>query len=130
MSQENVDLVRRGIQDVEAFWALLDEHVVWNMRATMPPIDLPEVVVGRDAVIEGSRHYFGTWTDYRLDPEEVIDAGASVVLVVHEHARGRGSGVPHDWRFAQVWTFHRGKVIRGELFPDKAAALDAIRLRE
>ena len=130
MSQENVELVRRGVHDVEAFWAMLDEHVVWDMRATGPPIDLPEVVVGRDAVIEASRHYWGTWTDYRLDAEELIDAGASVVLVVHEHARGKGSGVPHDWRFAQVCTFHRGKVIRWELFPDKAAALEAVGLQE
>jgi ketosteroid isomerase-like protein len=130
MSRENVELVRRGIQDVEAFWALLDEHVVWDMRATPRLIDLPEVVVGRDAVIEGSRHYWGTWTDYRLDAEELIDAGASVVLVVREQARGKGSGVPHDWQFAQVWTFHRGKVIRWELFPDKATALEAAGVRE
>jgi hypothetical protein len=27
MSQENVELVRRGIESVEAFWALLDEDV-------------------------------------------------------------------------------------------------------
>jgi len=32
MSKQNVELVRRGIESVEAFWALLDEHVVWDMR--------------------------------------------------------------------------------------------------
>jgi ketosteroid isomerase-like protein len=96
----------------------------------MPLIDLPEEVVGREAVIEGSRHYWGTWTDYRLDLEELIDAGSSVVLVVREQARGRGSGVPHELRFAQVWRFHRGKVTRWELFPDKAEALEAAGLSE
>jgi ketosteroid isomerase-like protein len=129
MPQENVEVVRRGLQDVEAFWTLLDENVVWDLRA-MPIIDLPEVVVGRDAVIEASRHYWGTWTDYRLDAEELIDAGSIVVLVVHEQARGKGSGVPHELRFAQVWTFDRGKVIRWELFPDKAEALEAAGLAE
>jgi ketosteroid isomerase-like protein len=129
MSQENVELVRRGVQDVEAFWALLDEYVVFDMRAT-PLVDLPEVAVGRDAAIESSRHYWGTWDEYRLDAEELIDAGASIVLVLHEHGRGKGSGVPFQRDFAQVWTFHRGKVIRWELFPDKAEALEAVGLRE
>ena len=129
MSQENVELVRRGLQDVEAFWALLDEHVVWDM-CDVRLVDLPEVVVGRDAVIQGSRHYWGTWDEYRLDAEELIDAGASVVLVVHEQGRGKGSGVPFEHDFAQVWTFHRGKVIRWELFPDKATAFEAAGLRE
>ncbi len=92
MSQENVELVRRGVQDVEAFWAMLDEHVVWDMRATGPPIDLPEVVVGRDAVIEASRHYWGTWTDYRLDAEELIDAGASVSSSCTSTLAERGAG--------------------------------------
>jgi ketosteroid isomerase-like protein len=129
MSEENVELVRRGLQNVEAFWALLDENVVWDLRA-MPLFDLPDEVVGREAVIEGSRHYWGTWADYRLDLEELIDAESSVVLVVHEQARGRGSGVPHELRFAQVWRFHRGNVTRWELFPDKAAALEAAGLSE
>jgi len=129
MSQENVELVRRGVQNVEAFWAMLDEYVVFDMRAT-PLVDVPEVVVGRDAVIESSRHWWGTWDEYRLDAEEAIDAGASIVLVLHEHGRGKGSGVPFQRDFAQVWTFHRGKVIRWELFPDKAEALEAVGLRE
>ncbi len=30
MSSENVELVRRGIENVHAFWAMLDEHVVWD----------------------------------------------------------------------------------------------------
>jgi ketosteroid isomerase-like protein len=129
MSQENVELVRHGLQDVETFWGLLDENVVWDLRA-MPLVDLREEVVGREAVIRASRHYWGTWADYRLDAEELIDAGSSVVLVVREQARGRGSGVPHELRFAQVWRFHRGKVIRWELFPDKPAALEAAGLSE
>jgi ketosteroid isomerase-like protein len=81
-------------------------------------------------VIEGTRHYWGTWTDYRLDVEELIDAGPSVVLVIREQARGKGSGVPHELRFAQVLTFHRSKIIRVEYFRDKADALEAAGLEE
>ena len=129
MSRENVELVRRAVQSVETFWALLDDYVVWDLRQD-PILDLDGVYVGRDAVVEASRHWWGTWTDYRLDAEEIIDAGSSVVLRLRERGRGKGSGAPYERRFAQVWTFHRGKVIRWELFPDKAAALQAVGLRE
>jgi ketosteroid isomerase-like protein len=124
MSQENIESVQRAVQDVEAFWALLDEYVVWDLR-DYPILDLDDVYVGRDAVVEASRHWWGAWTDYRLDAEELIDAGSSVVLVLHEQGRGRGSGAPFEQRFAQVWIFGRGRIIRWEVFPDKAAALEA-----
>jgi ketosteroid isomerase-like protein len=129
MSRENVDLVRRGIESVDAFWAMLDDHVVWDLR-NMPGPDLSGVVVGRDAVIEGSRRYWGTWEEYRLDAEELIDAGSSVVVAMRERGRGKGSGIPVERRWAQVWTFSRGRIIRWEMFPDKAAALEAVGLAE
>jgi hypothetical protein len=108
MSQENVESVRRGIANVDTFWGMLDDFVVWDLREAPLEVDLDAVYVGRDAVIQASRHYWGTWTDYRLDAEEFIDAGQSVVVVVRERMRGKGSGIPLDRRWAQTWTFHRG----------------------
>ena len=129
MSEENIELVRRGIEDVKVFWEMLDEYVVWDTR-DHPVLDLDSVYVGRDAVIKASRHYWGTWEDYHLEAEELIDAGASVVVVVRERGRGKGSGVPFENRWAQVWTFGRGRIIRWDLFPDRAAALEAAGLGE
>ena len=68
MSQENVELVRRGIQSTDSFWALLDDHVVWDTH-NHPGVDLDAEYVGREAVIRASRHYWGTWDDYHLDAE-------------------------------------------------------------
>jgi ketosteroid isomerase-like protein len=130
MSQENVEMVRQGIESVETFWAMLDEHVVWDLRAGLPLPDTDPVYTGRDAVIEASRHYWGTWEDYRLDAEEIREAGSSVFVAVRERMRGKGSGVPIDRRWAQVWTFHRGRIIRWELFEDRAEALEAAGLSE
>jgi len=131
MSQENVDLVRRGIASAESFWALLDEHVVFDTR-NYPGLDIFDtpVVVGRKAVIDYTRPYWGTWDDYHLDAEELIDAESTVVGLVRERGRGKGGGVPFDRRRAQVWTFSRGRIIRWEHFSDKADALEAAGLRE
>ena len=109
---------------MKTFWAMLDEYVVWDLRE-YPVLDLAPVYVGRDEVVAASRHYWGTWAEYRLEAEELIDAGSSVVVVVRERGRGKGSGVPFESRWAQVWTFGRGRIIRWALFPDRATALDA-----
>ena len=129
MSRENVELVRRGLASVDVFWASLDEYVVWDLRER-PMLDLDSVYVGREAVVRASRHYWGTFRDYRLDEEELWDAGSSVVVVTRERARGRGSGAPFDQRFAQIWTFSRGLVVRWEIFNDAARALEAVGLSE
>jgi ketosteroid isomerase-like protein len=131
MSQENVELVLQGIQSPYSFWALLDDDVVFDTR-NYPTLAVEggAVFVGREAAIETSRRYWGTWEAYHFDAEELIDAGSSVVGVVRERGRGRGSGVPVERRHAQVWTFRRGRIIRWEVFPDRAAALEAVGLTE
>jgi ketosteroid isomerase-like protein len=131
MSQKNVELVRRGIASADTFWALLDEDVVFDTR-NYPGLDIygTPVVLGRKAVIDYTRPYWGTWDDYHLDAEELIDAGSSVVGLVRERGRGKGGGVPFDRRWAQVWTFSRGRIIRWEHYSDKADALEAVGLRE
>ncbi len=128
MSQENVELVRRGIESVDAFWAMLDEYVVWDLRK-WPALD-SVVVVGRDAVIQASRRYWGTWEDYRMDIEEVLDAGQSVVVIFREQGRGKSSGVPVAQQHPQLWTFRDGLIIRWESFRTRAQALKAAGLSE
>jgi ketosteroid isomerase-like protein len=129
MSEANVELVRRGVTSIEAFWALLDEYVVWDLRER-PGLDVDPVCFGRDAVIKASRHYWGTWKDYRMDIEEVLDAGQSVVVIFREQARGRSSGVPFAQQHPQLWTFRAGRIIRWESFRTRAQALEAAGLSE
>ena len=130
MSHENVDLVRRGIESPDSFFALFDEHVVLDARNVTTLIDLDGVYVGREAVIEACRHYWGTWDDYALEAEDLIDAGQSVVVVVRERGKGKGSGAPFENHWAQVWTFRDGRMIRWEAFLDRATALEAVGLQE
>jgi ketosteroid isomerase-like protein len=93
-------------------------------------LDADDVYVGRDAAIQATRQYWGTFDNYRLDALELIDAGSRVVVVVRERGRGKGSGAPFERRWAQVWTFRRGRIVRWEVFPDRAEALEAVGLRQ
>src|SRR5688500_4926182 len=103
MADDNTELVRRGVADVNDFWAMLDEYVVWDLRRWPLP-DLDHVYFGRDAVIKASRHYWGTWDNYSVEAEEIIRAGPAVVVVIHERGRGKGSGAPFEQRHPQLWT--------------------------
>lgn len=125
MSQENVDLVRWGVASVDAFWEMLDEYVIWDLRAWHPIPDLDPVYVGREAVIKASRHYWGTWGDYRVEAEEILDAGPSIVVIIYERGCGKGSGAPVEQRSPQVWTFRAGRIIRWESFKTRSEALEA-----
>ena len=113
MSERNMELARRGMESMEAFFSLLDECIVADVRA-FPLPDYSGLVVGRDKFIEMSRHYWGAWEDYRVEPEEFIDAGQSVVVGIHERGRGKGSGVQLDRRWAYIWTFREGRIVRWE----------------
>ncbi|MDQ3760077.1 MAG: nuclear transport factor 2 family protein [Actinomycetota bacterium] len=121
--------MRRGVASVDAFWEMLDEYVIWDLRAWPMP-DLDPVYVGREAVIKASRHYWGTWDDYRVEAEEILDAGPSIVVIIYERGRGKGSGAPVEQRHPQVWTFRAGRIIRWESFQSRAEALEAAGLSE
>lgn len=130
MTQDNVELVRRGLANVHDFWAMLDEYVIWDLRARRPIPDLDPVYVGRDAVIKASTHYWGTWDDYHVEAEEIIGAGPSVVVILHERGLGKGSGAPFEQHHPQLWTFRKGRIIRWESFPTRAEAVEAAGLSE
>jgi ketosteroid isomerase-like protein len=123
VSQNNVDLVRRGVEDVERFWAMLDEHVVWDLRA-WATLDLDSVYAGREAVINGTCRYWGAFTDYSVEIEEIIDGGSAIFVLLRERGRGKGSGAPVERDHAQVWTFRRGRIVRWESFENRDEALE------
>lgn len=128
MGESNLDLVRRAIADVHEFWAMLDEHVVWDLRAREGVPDLDDIYVGRSEVIRGSRHYWGTWDEYSVEAEELIDAGQSVIVMLRERGLGKRSGAPVETVHPQLWTFREGRIVRWESFQSREEALRAVEL--
>ena len=129
VTAENVRMVERGVASVDAFWEMLDDYVIWDLRGWPMP-DLDPVYLGRDTVIRASRRYWGTWVEYHVEAEEILDAGQSVVVILHERGRGKGSGAPFEQRHPQLWTFRAGRIIRWESFRSRSEALEAAGLAE
>jgi len=131
MSQENVEVVRRHILayesgDYEAALAAYHPDVVCD--ATVRPEG--RVYRGREGVAEAIRVWVGTWDDYMWDTEELIDAGERVLMVVHESARGKGSGVEVDQQTFWVYTLRHGQIVHAKVLFDKSQALEAAGLSE
>ena len=70
------------------------------------------------------------WSDWSLEPQEYIDAGDQVVVMVEMKATGRGSGVEIDREDALVYTLREGKHVRLDYFNNRQQALEAAGLRE
>jgi uncharacterized protein len=127
VSKENVELVRRAFE----VWQRGDDAAALEFYAEDVEVDarhFPEgrVYHGREGVSEFVRGYVGTFEDYRLEVEEIVDAGDDVLVLTRESGRSRGVGVPIDGRFALVLTVADGLIVRWRGFVDRDEALRSV----
>lgn len=66
------------------------------------------------------------WTDLSVEPEEFIDGGDTIVVIVR--LRGTGAGGPIDSRAAHLWRMRGGKAVSHTEFSDTARAREALGL--
>src|SRR4051794_6665993 len=133
MSRENIEVVLRGYDalnsgDVES--AAL--NLAPDFQFTLPPM-LPD----QEEHSRGADNFKRTWLawrdqfeNFRLEVEEVIDAGDGRVLVMAATCGvGKGSGIEvRSPSFAQIWTVERGVVISMLALPNRASAMGEVGL--
>ena len=135
MSQVNVDAVRQGFErwlsgDVEGWIETLDPDIGWDISAHPLP-DVSNHGSGRDALVgDMLGTYLSGWNDYSVELKEVIEAGEQVVLVLHETATMRQTGVALDRELVHLWTVRDGRASFLRVFKTKADALEAAGLQE
>jgi ketosteroid isomerase-like protein len=136
MSQENVEIVRRGYEsfatgDVEGVADLIADG------ATLPDaggLGIADSAAGSRSgpegflrAVEEAREAF---EDYLVEPKEFIDAGDAVIVPVRISGQGRGSGVKLDIHLVHLWVLRDGKAIRNEIHRTIEEALEAAALQE
>ena len=130
MSQENVEIVRRGLEHFiatgEPLWETLDEDIVIRDH------DIPDSsdYHGYAGLAQWSEDWSAAWDDWRWEPEEFIDVGDRVVGVLRVYAKGRGSGVDVQRVDGAVWTVRHGKCIRLDYYGSKNEAFKAVGLEK
>jgi ketosteroid isomerase-like protein len=130
VSKENVEVVREMVDafnrgDFQTSLALLDDEVEWHDPPGVPGAGVHR---GPEAVRSWLARWLGAWESYTVSVEEIIDAGDQVVVVHHERARGKESGVEVDNRSANVCDVRDGKVVRKRPYADRSQALAATEL--
>jgi ketosteroid isomerase-like protein len=136
MSQENVEIVR-GIyeavarRDPVAAFEVYSESIVWDVsNSRRVTVMSNSVFHGYEGVREFWREGLSVFGEIDLDVEELIDADNRVVAVITEREVGRSSGAPVSATHAAVWTLTDSKVVRMQIFDDRAEALKAVGLEE
>ena len=128
MSQKNVEVVRsftdaylRG--DHAGAVSHLAPDVVYEVEQELP-LRRP------DELLAMWQRWEADWERIELIPEEYIDAGDQVVLVVRYSGRARASGIELEDRLFEVHTVRDGKIARKRDFKTRSQALEAAGLPE
>ena len=135
MSKENVEIVRREYGALAARdWAAIAE--IWH-----PEIELEadEAAPGRGTYrgAEEITQFYDSWAEpysqYRVEAEEIHDAGDQIVVVERFAGRGlKGSGSERwlEGRLFRLITFKDGKIWRIKEYTTRTEALAATGLSE
>jgi ketosteroid isomerase-like protein len=132
MSQENVELYRRGIEafnrrDLEAFLALADPDVVGISRVLAIEGGSYH---GYDGTREWWKDLLGVFPNFTIEIVWVRDAGDRTVAELRNSAHGEGSAAPLAEFVWQVSEWRDGLVVRWEMFESEQDALEAAGLSE
>jgi len=130
MSQENVEIVRRSVEafqrrDLDAYLALMDPDVEITSRFVAQT-----TYHGHEGVSEWWEDMLRVLPDTGVEVQELHDLGDVVLLALRARGHGGGSAAPFDeltWMTAKA---RDGKCIWWHAHPSKAAALQAVELRE
>jgi ketosteroid isomerase-like protein len=105
---------------------LYDPHVLLVLRLEFPDSG---VYRGVDEIGRYMREDFlADFEGARIEGEEFLEAGDSVVVRVRQEARGPESGAPVAMSYYQLWTLRGGSVIRIESVMERDDALAAVGL--
>jgi ketosteroid isomerase-like protein len=139
MSQGNVEIVRRIF---DSFAVVQDDLRRGDLPIGKPwaedvefdasDLGLPDLGDGRLRGREGVRRFWVTWLAAWEDitfEYELRDAGEHVVALIEQQMHG-SEEMEVEGRYAQLWTFKDGEVVRWKGFADQRKALEAAGLSE
>ena len=80
---------------------------------------------GPDGIQAAMDSWFETWEWMRVDIQELRELGDRVLFALHQHAKGRGSGIEIEITSWNVYSFRDGKATRIQLFTTPEPAFEA-----
>ena len=126
MSQENVELVRRFFEfaaerRLKELRAEFTDDFELREESSMPEA---ETFHGPEAMEQWSRKW-ATMFDYTYVPQEIHDAGESVLVEAVVRGEGKQSGVRTEILSYLLWTLRNGKFSSVDTYLDRTEAFKA-----
>jgi hypothetical protein len=131
MSQENVEQLRRGIddfnrRDLDAYLARMDDEVEYVPRVG----SMEGSYHGRDGIRRFWENLLGVWPDLSVQIRQVRDFGDVTLATLDSRGQGAGSEVPWDWTVYQIVRWRQQKAVWLGHFGTREEALEAVGLSE
>ena len=132
MSEESLEVARKAHQhlndgDIDALIVLCDDDFELDMTARVLN---PDTYRGHEGIRRFYREVSDVWEEFRWEPLSFFDTADKVVVLLHSHGRGRGSGLEMARNAAMVWTIDEGRAKSVRFYTDQAEALEAAGLSE
>jgi uncharacterized protein len=129
MSQENVEIVRRGYEHLartgEYPWELMDPEI----EVHDPPVGPDsQVYRGHEGLRAAITNVQESFDELDFETEEIYDAGDDVVVFLRMRGRGKGSDIQVEAPLAHLWRMREGKALRLRVL-SREEALEAAGLR-
>ena len=130
MSQENVEFVRLGFEAYQqGNWDLVEENSHPDLLIVQPP-EVPDAKTyrGPHAFADAAADWPSEWEDFQMELVELIDVDDErVISVTRHHGRGAESGIEMVFTVAYLHTLRDSKLIRLDMFFNRAQARDFAR---
>jgi ketosteroid isomerase-like protein len=133
MSHEYVEVVRGWFEaynrrDIDGLLELSDPEI--EFRSIFAGIESGGAFRGRAGVYDYFKAIDDAYESFQVPPDELLDAGAAVLVPGYAVWTGRGSGASDRTRiFVAVW-LRTAKVMRVETFTDRTEAFEALGMSE
>jgi ketosteroid isomerase-like protein len=130
MSRENVEIVRSALERYvttgEPPWDVIAEDVEVRDHDIMDASDYR----GHAGFARWIQDWSAAWSDDSIEPEEFLDAGERVVVLIRQRTTGHGSGVALERQDAMVFGMRDRMIARIDYYNSRAEALKAVGLEE
>jgi len=133
MSEENVEIIRRAYEEFNrGDWESVMDLAASEFEYVTTSGSLVGLsgTQGPEGFMRFLEQFWEEFDEVQAEPQEVIEAGDSVLAVCSFSGRGKQSGAEVNLNVCQLWTLRERKIIRGQGFFDRAEAFEAAGLSQ
>lgn len=125
MASEDLQRLRDGYEafgrhDLDAIRSMLDPEIEWHPGEQAPEAGWHR---GRDGFLAHMTSWLDAFNEMDLEPEELVEEGDRILVVLAQRGRGTASGVELRTAPVHVWTIRDGLAVQWESHRSKSAAL-------